>query len=109
MATFHSPTTRTCLPKLACSALVVSLFTAGVFISGAYPRNHLVDRLPNIERSNQTNPTTSAPGTNQPPNETNFSIHLGIIQANNQVLQAQLEQALARIERHVQKNKALAE
>jgi hypothetical protein len=107
MATFHS--TRTCLPKLACSALVVGLFTAGVFITGAYPHNHLVNELSDFERGYQTNSTTREPRTNQPSNETNSSTYLGIIQANNQVLQAQLEQALARIEQNIQKNKDLAE
>jgi hypothetical protein len=88
---------------------VVGLFTVGVFITGAYPHNHLVNELSDFEKGNQTNSTTREPRTNQPSNETNSSTYLGIIQANNQVLQAQLEQALARIEQNIQKNKDLVE
>jgi hypothetical protein len=88
---------------------VVGLFTAGVFITGAYPHNYLGNRLFDLGRSNQTTSTTSEHTTNQPPNKTNSSASLGVIQANNQALQAQLEQALARIEQNVQKNKDLAE
>jgi hypothetical protein len=96
MAAVHS--TRTCLPKLACSALVVGLFNAGVFITVAYTHQHLVNKLSDFESSNQTNSTKSKPGTTQPPNETNSSTYAESIQASNQALQAQLEQVLARIE-----------
>jgi hypothetical protein len=107
MATLHS--TKTCLPKLACSALVVGLFTAGVFLTGAYPLNHFVNKLSDVEGSNQTKAITREPQTNQPSNETNSSTYWNVIQANNQALQAQLEQALANIEQNVQKNKDLTE
>jgi hypothetical protein len=60
-------------------------------------------------RSNQINATTREPETNQPSNETNSSTYWNIIQAHNRVLQAQLGQALARIERNVKKNKDLME
>jgi hypothetical protein len=107
MATVNS--TKTCLPKLACSALVVGLFTARVFITGAYPHRYLNDRLFDLGGCNQTNSTTSKHTTNQPPNETNSSAQWEVMHANNQALQEQLEQALARIEQNVQKNKELAE
>jgi hypothetical protein len=111
MATFHPQTTRTCFPKLACSALVASLLSAAVFISGAYPHNHLIDKLLTTGRSNQTNTTTNAPGPNQPPKTNTMisSTDLETIQANSQALQTQLEQALDRIEHNVRKNKNLAE
>jgi predicted RNase H-like nuclease (RuvC/YqgF family) len=107
MATVHS--TRTCLPKLACSALVVGLFTAGILITGAYPHQYLSDRLFNLGGHNQTNSTTSEHSTYQSPIETNSSAQLEVLQSNNQALQTQLEQALARIEQNVQKNKEFAE
>jgi len=107
MATVNS--TKTCLPKLACSALVVGLFTARVFITGAYPHKYLNDRLFDLGGCNQTNSTTSEHTTNQPPNETNSSAQWEVMHANNQALQEQLEQALDRIEQNVQKNKELAE
>ncbi len=72
MATVHS--TRTCLPKLACSVLVVGLFTAGVFITGAYPHNHLVNKLSEVEGSNQTQATTRA--RDRPTSKWNRFLHI---------------------------------
>ncbi len=106
METVYS--TRTCLPKLACSVLVVGLFTAGVLVTGAYPHQDLGDQLFNFGGRNQTNSNTSEHNTYQNPNETDFSAQLEIIQANNQALRTQVEQALARIEQNVQKKKKLA-
>jgi hypothetical protein len=88
---------------------VVGLFTAVVFTTRAYPLNHLVNKLSDVEESNQTRATTREPKTNQSSNETHFSTHWNIIQANHQALQRQLEQAVARIKRNVKKNKDLAE
>jgi hypothetical protein len=89
--------------------LVVSIFIAGVFITGAYPHNHLVNKLSYVKGSNQTKATARETEADQPSNETNSSTYWNVIQANNQALQAQLEQGLARIEQNVQKNKDLAE
>ena len=97
---------RTCLPKFICSILVVSLFTAGVLITGAYPHQDLSNQL--VKFDNRTNSSSSKSDTYQDQNETNSSARLEAIQASNQVLQTQLEQALARIEQNVQKNKELA-
>jgi hypothetical protein len=107
MATVYS--NRTCLPKLACSVLVVGLFTARVLVTGAYPHQDLGDQLFNSEGRNHTNSNTSEHTTYQNPNETDYSAQLEIIQASNQALQTQVEQALARIKQIVQKNKELAE
>jgi hypothetical protein len=107
MATVYS--TRTCLPKLTCSVLVVGLFTAGVLVTGAYPHQDLGDQQFNFGGRNQTNANTSEHTTYQNPNETDSSAQLEIMQANNQALQTQVEQALARIEQNVQKNKEFAE
>jgi hypothetical protein len=111
MATFHSRTTRTCLSKLACAALVAGLPGAAVFLSGAYPHSNLVNKLLSTERYNQTNLTTNAPNQNQEPmpNQSTTTTELETIQANNRALQTQLEQALAKIEQNVQKNMNLAE
>jgi hypothetical protein len=106
MATFHSPS---CLPKLICSALVVGIFTTGVFLTGAYPHNHFINKLCDLKGNNQNNSTTDEHPTNQLPNKKNSSAYLGEIQDNNKELQAQLEQALARIEKNIQKNKSLTE
>jgi hypothetical protein len=107
MATIYS--SRTCLPKFICSVLVVSLFTAGVLITGAYPHQDLSDKLFKFWEGNRTNFSTSKHNTYQDPNETNSSTRLEAIQASNQALQAQMEQALANIEQNVQRNKELAE
>ncbi len=105
MATVHYP--KACLPKLACSFVVAGLFTAGMFIAGAYPHSHLINQLSDI--NNQTNTTTTEPESDQPWYDPNSHTHDNVIQANNQVLQTQLEQALARIEQTVQLNKDLVQ
>jgi hypothetical protein len=105
MATVYP--SRTCLPKFICSILVVGLFTAGVLITGAYPHPDLIN--PGLEFNNQTNSGTSKHNLNQAQNEMIASARLEAIQASNQLLQTQLEQALARIEHNVQRNKELAE
>jgi hypothetical protein len=105
MATVYS--TRTHLLKFICSILVVGFFTAGVLITGAYPHQDLIDQL--FKFDNRTNSSTSEHNPYQDPIETISSARLEAIQASNQVLQTQLEQALARIEHNVQRNKELAE
>jgi hypothetical protein len=56
------------------------------------------------ERYNQTKLRTNAPNQNQGPmpNQSTTTTNLETMQANNQALQIQLEQALARIEQNVQ-------
>ncbi len=105
MVTVYS--SRTCLPKFICSILVVGLFTAGVLITGAYPHPDLIN--PGLEFNNRTNSSTSMPNSNQAQNDTITSARLEAIQASNEALHAHLEQALARIEQNVQRNKELAE
>ncbi len=105
MATVHS--SGTCLPKFICSILVVNLFTAGILITGAYHHQDLIDQL--LKFNNLTNSNTSEHNPYQHQNETIASAWLEAIQASNQVLQTQLEQALARIKPNVQKNNELAE
>jgi hypothetical protein len=89
---------------------VASLLCATVFISGAYPHSNLVNKLLPTERSNETNTTTDTPGQNQEPmqNRSISTTDLEAIQRNSQSLQLQLEQALAKIEQNVQKNKDLS-
>jgi len=87
--------------------LVVGLFTAGVLITGAYPHQDLSDQL--LKLDNRTNSSTSKHDTYQDQNETDSSAQLEAMQASNKALQAHLEQALAKIEQNVQKNKELAE
>jgi hypothetical protein len=91
--------------------LVASLLSATVLISGVYPHSHLINKLLTTGGSNQTNTTTNEPGPDQPPkpNPTISSTDLETIQANSQALQIQLEQALARIEQNIQKNRNIAE
>jgi hypothetical protein len=105
MATVHS--SRTCLPKFICSILVVGIFTTGILVTRAYPHQDLLDQL--FKLDNRTNSNTSEHIRNQDHNEMITSARLQAIQAGNQRLQTQLEQALARIEHNVQKNKELAE
>jgi hypothetical protein len=105
MATLYS--SRTCLPKFICSILVVGLFTAGVLITGAYPHPDLINQ--GFEFNNQTNSSTSKHNSDQAQNKTIASARLAEIQASNEALQAHLEQALAKIEQNVQKNKEFAE
>jgi hypothetical protein len=111
MATVHPQAARTCLPKLACSALVASLLCTAMFISGAYPQSDLVDKLLHPGKNNQTNATTNRSGPNQgpTPNPAISTTDLETIQSNSQSLQMQLEQALAKIEQNIQKNKDLTE
>jgi len=85
---------------------VVGLLTAGIFITGAYPDQDLLNQ--ELEFDNHTNSNTSTHNPEQDQNETISSARLEAIQASNQVLQTQLEQALARIEHNVQRNKELA-
>jgi hypothetical protein len=105
MATVYS--SRTYLLKFICSILVVRLFTAGVLITGAYPHPDLIN--PGPEFNNRTNSSTSKHNSNQTQNEMIASSRLEAIQSSNQLLHTQLEQALARIEHNVQRNKELAE
>jgi hypothetical protein len=86
---------------------VVGLFTAGVLITGAYPHPDLI--TPGFELNNRTNSSTSKHNPDQAQNETIASARLEAIQASNEALQAHLEQALAKIEKNVQKNKEFTE
>ena len=106
MATVYS--SRTCLPKFICSILVVRLLTACVLITGAYPHTDLSNQdLHNY--NNRTNSSTKENSLIQTGNETIAATRLEAIQASNEALHAHLEQALARIEQNLQKNKGLAE
>jgi hypothetical protein len=105
MAAVYS--SRTCLPKFICSLLVVGLFTAGVLITGAYPHSDLNNHEPGS--NNRTNSSTDENASIETQNETIAAARLEAIQASNEALHVHLEQALARIEQNVQKNKELAE
>jgi len=105
MATVYS--SKTCLPEFICSILVVGLFTAGVLVTGAYPHPDLINLGP--EFNIRTNSSTNNNASVQTENETIAAARLEAIQASNEALHAHLEQALARIEQNVQRNKALAE
>ncbi len=87
---------------------MVGLLTACVLITGAYPHTDLSNQdLPNY--NNRTNSSTKENSLIQTGHETIAATRLEAIQASNEVLHAHLEQALARIEQNVQKNKELAE
>ncbi len=105
MATVYS--SKTCLPKFCCSILVVGLFTAGILITGAYPHPDLINQGPGF--NNRTNFCTDEHASVQTDNETITAARLEAIWASNEALHAHLEQALARIEQNVQRNKELAE
>jgi len=122
MATFHSQKlARKLLPKLACSAQLAILLGTSVLISGAYShsRTDSYDNLgpgnlrnrPSATRRNNRNVTMSPPRQSnntmarQPITRTN----LETIQKGNEILQLQLEQALAKIEQNIQEYKNLTE
>jgi hypothetical protein len=86
---------------------VVGLFTAGILITGAYLHPDLINQGPRF--NNQTNSSTDENASVQTTNETIAAARLEAIQASNEALHAHLEQALARIEQNVQRNKELAE
>ena len=86
---------------------MVGIFTTGVLVTGAYPHQDLINQL--FKLDNRTNSNTSEHNQYQNQNETISSARLEAIQASNQVLQTQLEQALARIKDNMQRNKELAE
>jgi hypothetical protein len=86
---------------------VVGLFTAGVLITGAYPHPDLINQGPGF--NNRTNSSTDEAASVRTKNETIAAARLEAIQASNEALHAHLEQALARIEQNVQRNKELAE
>jgi hypothetical protein len=86
--------------------LAIGLFTAGVLITGAYPHPDFNDH--GSYCNNQTNSSDYNIYT-RAEEDTIAASRLETIQASNEVLHAHLEEALARIERNVQKNKDLAE
>jgi hypothetical protein len=87
--------------------LAVSLFTAGILITGAYPHPDFNDH--GSHHHNQTNSTTEDSNHTTTENNTVATARLEFIQASNEALHTHLEEALARIERNVQKNQELAE
>ena len=99
MATFHS--TRACLPKLCCSLATVGLFIAGILITGAYPHSNL-DSF-NLNQTHKEQNLTS------PGNVTLAAERLAFIQAGNKDLYNQMDKALDRIERSMQRIPELAD
>ena len=99
MATVHS--TRTCLPKLCCSLAAVRLFIAGILITGAYPHSNL-DNF-NLNQTHKEQNLTS------PGNFTLAAERLAFIQAANKDLYDQMDKALDRIERSMQRIPELAD
>ena len=99
MATIHS--TRACLPKLCCSITAVGLFIAGILITGAYLHSHL-DNF-NLNQTNEEHNLTS------PGNFTLAAERLAFIQASNKDLYEQMDKALDRIERSMQRIPELAD
>ncbi len=123
MAKIHSKQlARKLLPKLACSTLLAILLCTTLLITGAYshvrtasyddlgPAN-LLDKLFATRRIDKTNVTAHAPrhGNKTMARQPITQADLETIQKGNELLQQQLEQALAKIEQNVQKNKDLAE
>ncbi len=84
---------------------MVGLFTAGVLITGAYPHPDLSNQGPEYNTDSSTNKKNFI----QTNNETIAAARLEAIPTSNEALHAHLEQALARIEQNVQRNKELAE
>jgi hypothetical protein len=102
MATVHS--TQTCLPKLCCSIAAVGLFIAGILITGAYPHSNLDD-------SNLNQTGNAADGTNLK-STGNFTLaaeRLAFNQASNKAFYEQLDEALDKIDKNMQRNPELAD
>jgi hypothetical protein len=99
MATVHS--TRSCIPKLCCSLAAVALFIAGILITGAYPHSNLHDL--NFNRTQEESNLTS------PGNLTLAAETLAFIQTTNKEIYEQMDKALDRIERSMQRIPKLAE
>jgi hypothetical protein len=99
MATVHS--TRTCLPKLCCSLAAVGLFIAGIIITGAYPHSNL--------DSFHLNRTHKEQNLASPGNFTLAAERMAFIQAGNKDLYDQMDKALDRIERSMQRIPELAD
>jgi len=99
MATVHS--SRTCLPKLCCSIAAIGLFIAGILITGAYPHSN-IDNHDFNAAANKTNLTSTG-------NFTLAAERLALIQASNKALYENLDEALDRINKNVQRNKELAD
>ncbi len=102
MATVHS--SRTCLPKLCCSIAAVGLFITGILITGAYPHSHLNDH-----NLNQTNAAAYESNLTSTENFTLAAKRLAFIQASNKALYKHLDEALDRINKNMQRNKAMAD
>ena len=99
MATVYS--TRSCIPKLCCSLAAVGLFIAGILITGAYPHSNLNNF--NLNQTHKEQNITS------PGNFTLAAERLAFIQASNKDLYDQMDKALDRIERSMQRIPELAE
>jgi len=99
MATVHS--TRACLPKLCCSIAAIGLFIAGILITGVYPHS-------NLDNFN-LNQTNEEQNLNSPRNFTLAVETLAFIQASNKDLYEQMDKALDRIERSMQRIPELAD
>jgi hypothetical protein len=101
MATVYS--SRTCLPKFCCSIVAIRSITAIILITGAYPHTDLHNH------HNQTDPSTNTTNLNSTGNYTLATEALAFIQASNKELHAHLDEALARINKNLQRNKELAD
>jgi hypothetical protein len=82
----------------------IGLFTAGILITGAYPHPDLRDLHNQTNSSTDTTNLTSSTG-----NATLAAERLAFIQASNEALYAQLDEALARIHRSIQQSQELAQ
>ncbi len=125
MATIHSQQqARKLFPKLPCSALLAILLCATVLLSGAFyhsrttfydklgPTNFL-NRLFTTGRNEKVETAILASllseSSETRAKQSVTKAELEAIQKGTELLQQQLEQALAKIEQNVQKNKNLAE
>jgi hypothetical protein len=99
MASIHS--TRTCLPKLCCSLAAVGLFIAGILITGAYPHSN---------RDNfGLNQTHKEQDLTSPGNFTLAAERLAFIKAENKDLCDQIDKAVDRFGKSIQRIPELAD
>ena len=83
--------------------MAISLFTAGILITGAYPHPNL-----NSHHYKQTNSSANETNLTTTGNATLAAERLAFVQTNNEALYAHLDEALARINKNLQQNKELA-
>jgi hypothetical protein len=79
MATVHS--SRACLPKFCCSILVISLFTAGLLLTGVYLHPNFNNH--GAQQRNQTNSSTETIIQTTTGNDTLTAERIAFIQASN--------------------------